>query len=59
MIDSVGITSLTQYTNLASDEADGRNARSDGISCFSRAMMRFVTGETLCVDGGWEAYGYL
>lgn len=59
-IDAHGITSLDQYTNR--HPMKRMTPMSDVISAvlfLAGSDASFVTGETLCVDGGWVAYGYL
>ncbi|HZQ10521.1 MAG TPA: SDR family oxidoreductase [Anaerolineae bacterium] len=59
-IDSVGITSLSQYTNRhPMKRMAAMREVTEAVLFLASDEASFVTGETLCVDGGWVAYGYL
>lgn len=60
MIDRVGITSLSQYTNRHPMKRMAEMGEvTDAVLFLASDDASVVTGETLCVDGGWVAYGYL
>lgn len=60
VIDAHGITSLSQYAQRhpMKRTAEMREV-TDAVLFLASDDASFITGETLCVDGGWAAYGYL
>lgn len=59
-IDAHGITSLDQYMNRhPTKRMTGMSGVISAVLFLAGSDASFVTGETLCVDGGWVAYGYL
>jgi NAD(P)-dependent dehydrogenase (short-subunit alcohol dehydrogenase family) len=59
-IDAHGITSLSQYANRhPMKQMTEMREVTEAVLFLASDAASFMTGETLCVDGGWVAYGYL